>query len=352
MTCSQQQFLLVHLSFHYYHLTPPYSRQLLPTHANGFLNQIQSLLCAIQIAKHLGRILVVDDFYVDISDMTTRTPLSRIVDFSSLTWPCQDLSHHNLNDFHVSNYSHQMIRRPVHDWLSDVMTHESKHTHLEVDCCFYLCLDRDVYRDDLISLRFDPLFYTLTHPFIHSFEKSYHVVHYRLEDDFLNYFSTLYRPQIAPDRLGIALHQSYMSSMNTITTRKHPVVIVSGYFKHLETACADTTTYTIPHGQYQYDIPCRDQCFQFVPSRQDYEKIFQHLSMVPNTTRFREIDALMDFIIATSSSASSFLGVLESSFSMAIADFNTKTSRSFHLIHLGLLDASMFPSHALLRLSF
>ena len=134
-----EKFLLVHSSFHYYHLTPPYDRQLLPTHANGFMNQIQGLLCAVQIAAKMGRTLVVDGFYPDICDKTLITPLSKIVDISSLDCRYQDLSEHDISRFHVSHYAHQMIHRPKHEWLDDVQRIEGHYTYLEIDCCITDC---------------------------------------------------------------------------------------------------------------------------------------------------------------------------------------------------------------------
>jgi hypothetical protein len=311
-----EKYLYVHLSFHYYHYynqhPPHYGREEYPHHANGFMNQIQSLVNAFQIAEKLGRRLVVDGFHLDIRNRERKIPLSRVMDFSSFPIPCLDISMGEIDRYHLSQFSHQMIHRPKNEWLRDVIQTEGHHSHLEIDCCFYFCFDRALYRLHLRQLRFAPIFYDMITPFVESIPNNdrFHVVHYRLEDDFSAYFSTLTRPTIPPHILSRRLWRLYDRYMSYLRSVGSPIVVVSGYFK--TTTPRDALPYNLAHAVFLH--------FRLSPHHES-DLLMTFLKLTPHEVSdglYREIAALLDFIVAIHPRVGSFLGVLESSFSLAV----------------------------------
>lgn len=336
MDNSQDKFLFIHLSFHYYHLHPPYSRQEYPTHANGFMNQIQSLLNAIQISRLTGRQLVVDGFHIDVTDKYRKIPLSSVVDISSLDIACTDIDIFPHRDkFVVSSYAHQMIHRSKDEWLQDIITREDHIQYLETDCTFYFCFCRSTYQNHLRNLRFNSLFYELTDRYLETFghEHLFDIVHYRMEDDFSAYFATLMKPPVSSLHLKNRLFHTYQHYFNTLTST-NSILFVSGYFKLQN------------NNEY---IPEKVHIHEFRPTTNDMKRIQEHCGLTDDEIhhqKYREISAMMDFIIATGKRVISFLGISESSFSQAVYEYHLQMKREgkirLKLFHLGILDASPF----------
>jgi hypothetical protein len=285
--------LLVHLSFHYCHLSPPFQHRKSPHIVNDFMNQIMSLLYGIQVAEALGRDLVVDGFHIHFEDQHTKVPLSKIVDLAK--YPVRDYIEGE--PFTLSEFSHEMIGHDMNSWLDRVRHQEGSIQNLEVDCCFYFRPDQGRYLTDLRALRFHPIFYETVGPFLHQYYGKFNIVHYRMEQDVFNHFARTTNPPTPPDALATKMFKTYEKYMADQS------FMVSGYFK--------------PGKEVKF-IPSRS-FFEFVMTEASESKLRETLGL-PRHLPMREILAVLDYILCTSGKTSSFLGTCQSTFSLAVAD--------------------------------
>jgi hypothetical protein len=314
------KFLYVHTSFHYYHLQPPYSRQEYPTHANGFMNQIQSIVNALQIADKLERTLVIDCFYPDYSNKTLRIPIDKIIQLESLQAinvpRTRESMVNDMERFQLSSVSHGMISMDKHEWLDHVFHKESEINYLEVDCCYYYCFDRARYRHNLNLLRFHPFLYSLFHDNFHV-PLRYHVVHYRMETDFSDHMCKYFKPPISSSELMDRMYRTYDTLVKSLT-KDIPIVFACGHFPE------------------KYSL---GTFLEYKLSKDMIDKIRVHINVEIAST-LREIHALFDYLLATNSNISSFTGVLESSFSLSVVEWHHERV-DFKLISLNIVDNSM-----------
>lgn len=263
--------------------------------SNGFFNQIQSLLNAVQIAERWKRTLVVDGFYPDF-ETNESIPLDRVIDLTSISAPIVSGAPVPTK---ISRFSKDFRNPSPEKWLNRFLTYENHIPSLFIGCCFYYQLDHDKFLQDLKNLRFHPFFYNHIRSFL-QMNPVYKAVHLRLERDFSQHFfkeKGFSSPEDMEQIISNRIHQHIW---------KHgPTLIVSGEF--------DPGLNPLSHLK---------ETFRFYP---DKNQVLMQLGLSPDWKRTREINALMDFLLCCSPACSQFLGVEQSSFSIGILKIRDNT---------------------------
>lgn len=296
--------LFVSLSFHYLLSTPQQTKG-----SNGFFNQIQSLLNAIQIARYLKRKLVVDGFFPDFERNET-IPLGHIIDLSSFSSVIQDGFGSDVP--RKSRFLRDFCCPSLQKWLHRIQQVEQGVESLFVGCCFYYCLDSSQFKQDLSKLKFQPQFYEWVQPFLNQ-HPSFHAVHYRLESDFSNHFYSQYGFS-SPGEFEKHLWQILKNSMKKWSSEKVLVL------------CAEKQKIC---STYPLEAKFTPIFFQLPP---ETEKEVQSKLGLGNWKRVREIYALFDFLLCSSEYCKEFIGVNQSSFSRGLA--LKRLDKSNNLLHL------------------
>jgi hypothetical protein len=261
--------------------------------SNGFMNQIQSLLHAFQIAKFLNRDLVVDGFYPDFESLTL-VPLSSVFDMSTLPGFVED----GFKDIKPtkSKFLRDFCNPSTKNWANRILRYENHILDLFLGCCFYYRFDTEQYLSDLRRLRFHPFFYSHIQPFLDKYP-FFHSVHFRVENDFTQHFFQKFG-FTSPKEMEIFIKNSLQSKMNSTT----PHLIL--------TFCSNP-----PDGLSSVEL-------KNLSIFQDYFNL--------DISRMREVFALVDFLLSTSDQCKAFIGVEESSFSQGISV--CRNQRTSHLI--------------------
>lgn len=269
--------LFVSLSFFYFHTQS----------SNGFLNQIKSLLNAIQIAKLLDRELVVDGFFPDFQENKI-IPLSKILILESLSINIQDgflskpISSKFIRDFRCPD---------PYKWLRRLQKYENNISDLFVGCCFYYCFDTERYHQDLQSIQFHPFFYQLLQSFFTSFPR-YYAIHYRVESDFIHHF---YKEMGFSSACEYKSHIIHLLNEAKKSWGENKIIYLT------------SERFVPPKNGFLFEL-----------NSDALQSLDSHIGQIlPNK---REILALLDFLIGESEQCVAFIGIYESSFSRGLVD--------------------------------
>lgn len=291
--------LYVSLSFHYLVSSPTKTKG-----SNGFFNQIQSLLNAVQIAKRLNRQLVVDGFFPDFERNET-IPLFKIFDESSFGtetriqdgWRGQKPKH--------SRFLRDFCNPSTQSWVGRLERFETRETDLFVGCCFYYCLDSKRFQQNLESLGFHSVFYKIIGSFL-SVHPSFFAIHYRTEEDFLHHFY---------QKLGFSSPSSMKSFSESLLEKQ----ILSWKGQPVLFMTSSIIQKSFPVHLLRFQMADRDE-----------KELKEYLGI--DWERIREIMALFDFLLCESSACKEFVGVHQSSFSRGLV--LRRKERPNHLLDL------------------
>jgi len=287
-----------------------------PVIVYGLFNQLFALFTAADLAKLLGRNLIVGDFYVNfantrnIASIETKNlnsvPLSKIVDLDSVLVPTKDWNGEKNPTPSRIGYN---VKHPPNS--IKILQQEDNITDLEVGCCFMFPLDRHVMDHHIQNLRFHPIFYEIISSFLASYPK-YQVVHYRLENDFTDHFFKDFKFNNVKECRS-HYFKLYQDALKKNFDPKIPTLVVSHYYKDLKQ-------------KRDHDLQW-DNLVHFRITPKQKIQLCDHLQL-PISTPMREVDAIIDFMLCTSANVYSFIGTEHSTFSGSVRDFR-KNHRCF-----------------------
>lgn len=283
----------------------------IPIIVNGLFNQLYALFVAVDLTKILGRDhLVVGNFYVNINDKTHFVPLSRVIQLGSLLVYTTDWI---VNKEPVAS---SLLKHPIAHPPNSIQILQ-KHNHiidLEVGCCFTLLLHGHTMDQHVRKMRFHPFFYQLVAPFLRTYPK-YQVVHYRMENDFTEYFFKKWHFDTIQE-CRENLFQLYNNTLKEKFDPNTPTLVVSHYYKD-------------PNQTRDHDLQW-DNLIHFNLNHQQKAQLCQHLQL-PTTIQMREIDAIIDFILCCTPNVSAFIGCGCSTFSGSVCMYYNNQNCS--LVH-------------------
>lgn len=275
-----------------------YERKAVLSH--GLFNQMYSLFNAVDLANLLKRELVVNDFYVHYMDTNNSAPLSKVIALSSLNVPTSDWG---TTDPSPSKLAENVYDFPAEQAL-DILRRERTVDNLEMGCLFNFPLTERSHAKQIQQLRFHPIFYEITASFRKQYP-TYQVVHFRMEHDFCSYFHRGFNFGNVEECMAYLLQQ-YDDAMKQHFDPNIPTLVVSHFYKD-------------PSSNKKYALPWKN-LVHFTLSAEQREKMCNHLE-IPVGTTMREIDAIFDFVLSTSSNVRFFIGCGGSTFSEAIQSF-------------------------------
>jgi hypothetical protein len=269
--------------------------------SHGLFNQMYSLFLSVELAKRLGRGLVVGPFYVHYMDLVHCTPLSRVIHLPSLGVPTMDwYADQEPTPSRLVEHTYE----PPPQTLEVLAGEEAGIVHLEMGCLFNLSLPDYSRTRHVQGLRFHPLFYELTSSFRQTYP-AYQVVHYRMENDFCAYFHRRFQFG-SMEECQADLFRSYNRAMKQYLDPNLPTLVVSHYYKD-------------PHQNRAFDLPWKNLVhFSLTPQQRD--RVCDHLG-ISSDIPMREVDALLDFILGTSPNVRFFIGCGLSTFSETVEAF-------------------------------
>lgn len=283
----------------YTEISPENKRDVVVSH--GLFNQMWSLFVAVELATILQRDLVVNNFYVNFTDTITSVPLSKVIDLGSLLVPTTDWAQ---DVSPTSSILAQHTYEPPPNSI-EVLLKEERHVQdLEVGCLFNLQITNHKNDKHIQNIRFHPIFYEITSSFLRLHPK-YQVIHYRMEGDFTGYFYNKFHFTNAHE-CRKHLFYGYKKALETRFDPDTPTLVVSHYYKD-------------PNQPRDFDLQWKNIIHFTIPEEQK-EKLCRHLGL-PVSTVMREIDAVFDFILGTSSNVCGFIGCENSAFSQAVFSF-------------------------------
>lgn len=276
----------------------------------GLFNQLFALFTAADLAKLLGRNLVISNFYVNFVNTKNivphegmhldSVPLSKIIDLNTIIVPTKDWNH-KYTPVPSKIFTHPVDRPPN---AIDILKQESDVQNLEIGCCFKFPLPDHIPDRHIQKLRFHPIFYEIISPFLNTYPK-YQVVHYRLENDFSNHFYQEYNFNNTKE-FRLYYFQLYQDALKKNFDPKIPTLVVSYYYKD-------------PKQQRDHDL-IWDNLVHFQITPQQKSKLCSHLQLSISTP-MREIYAIIDFVLCTSENVCSFIGIEQSTFSESVCHF-------------------------------
>ena len=273
-----------------------------PTVVNGLFNQIFALFTAVDLARTLGRShLIVSNFYVQFNVKQLSVPVSKVVQLSSLLIPTTDWNHKH--EPTPSSLIHHTITYPSN--AVQVLHSETDKTDLEIGCCLLFPLAGHTRYQHIQRMRFHPLFYEIVSSFLQIYP-TYQVVHYRMENDFTTAFFRGWQYNTLSE-CRAHLCQKYQNTMSTHLDPSIPTLVVSHYYK-------DTTQPRDHNLEWQNLV-------HFSLSPQQKTQLTNHLQL-PSSAPMREVDAIIDFILCTTSNVRSFIGCASSTFSESVCYFH------------------------------
>jgi hypothetical protein len=272
-----------------------------PVIVYGLFNQLFSLFTAIDIAKQLGRnLLVIGNFYVNFNNKKNSVPVSKIINLNSLSHSvCDWISTRQPQPSQLLKSVGQYPPKAI-----SILQQEDSMMDLEIGCCFSFPLPKTTHPKHIQSLRFHPLFYQLVAPFLEKYP-TYQVVHYRMESDFSSFFYRNYK-FATQEECRAYLHQKYQDALTQHFDPTIPTVVVSHYYKN-------------PLQKRDHDLQWRN-LVHFTLSPSQKQILFRHLQLPP-VTPIREVEAVIDFILCTTPQVSHYIGCGGSTFSCSIALF-------------------------------
>lgn len=262
--------------------------------SHGLFNQLYSLFIAVHAANSLDRDLVVSGFHVHYMDTTHNVPLSQVIDLGSLGVPTTDW------DQNKEPKASQILETPPN--VFEVLQQKNMNNDLEVGCLFNVSPPNHKKDRHIQRLRFHPFFYNIVSEFL-GLHPKYQVVHYRMESDFSTYFHRMFGFDNV-EECRIQMRQQYRKAMKKMFSPNIPTLVVSHYYKD-------------PQQPRDADLQWTN-LIHFKTTDQQKEKIYQHLNM-PASLEMREVDAILDFILSTSSNVVGFVGCENSTFSEAVS---------------------------------
>lgn len=271
-----------------------------PTIVFGLFNQLFSLFAEVDITKILGRSrLYIGNFYVNFHNTKDSVPLSKIVQLQSLL---------------VSTLDWDTRQEPTPS-ASMSLEHLQKQNHvqnLEIGCCFMFPLPHHNREEHVRRLRFHPIFYELISSFLQTYP-TYQVVHYRMENDFSEYFYKQWR-FTTHQECRQHLFQQYQQIISKQLNPTIPTLIVSHYYKDSKQT-------------RDHDLQWKN-LIHFTLKPQQKIRLCQHLQL-PLSTPMREVDAVIDFILCTTPNVHSFIGCGGSTFSGSVCMFHNHGKKCY-----------------------
>jgi len=278
-----------------------------PVIVYGLFNQLFALFTAVDLAKLLGRHLIMGNFYVNFGNIEYSVPLSKIIDLNSVLVPTKDWI--TETEPTASKMLHGGIEVPPDP--IQILQQEDDITDLEMRCCFMFPLDGHIIDHHIQKLRFHPIFYEIISSFLDSYP-TYQVVHYRLENDFTNHFFKSFKFENIKDCRSYYF-KLYQDALKKNFDPKIPTLVVSHYYKD-------------PKQTRDHDIQWENLVhFKITPGQKS--QLCNHLQL-PISAPMREVDAIIDFMLCTSPNVCNFIGTENSTFSGSVCAFR-KNHKSF-----------------------
>lgn len=271
-----------------------------PTVVNGLFNQVFALFTAADLARRLGRQLIVANFYIQFNVKQLSVPVSKVIQLSTLLVPTSDWDHKR--EPIPSSLIQHIITYPSN--AAQVLQMEQEKTDLEIGCCLLFPLPGHTRNQHIQRMRFHPIFYELVSSFLQIYP-IYQVVHYRMENDFTGAFFRGWQfPSLQDCRSD--LFQKYEKTLAIHFDPTIPTLVVSHYYKD-------------PNQPRDHDLRWAN-LIHFSLSPQQKAQLCQHLQ-VPSSSPMREVDAIIDFILCTTTNVRSFIGCANSTFSESVGLF-------------------------------
>ena len=163
-------------------------------------------------------------------------------------------------------------------------------------------MENTFFRD----IRFTSKYYEILEHCLTYFKGKYNVVHLRLEDDWLTYFSPL--AKLSPEKYTIKLAGDYYVSMKKLFSADDTIFLATHLLKSKNTNNHLIAEFQKTYPNIIFTIPWRDKFSDFMKGR--------------------EIDAIVDYLICLN--GEKFIGLYYSTFSRIIGNIyqlNGKVSR-------------------------
>lgn len=285
-----------HLVFVSPHIRKIGNNRRIPTIVYGLFNQLFALFAVVDITKILGRSkLVIGHFYVNFHNTKDSVPLSKVVQLGSLLVPTMDWDRGREPTLSSPFRTNSLSLYQKQDHVRD----------LEIGCCFMFPLPEHDRGKHIRNLRFHPIFYEIISPFLQSYPQ-YQVVHYRMENDFSQYFYKSWH-FTTHEQCRQNLYQQYQKKIKQEFNPTIPTLVVSHYYKD-------------PHQHRDHDLQWENLIhFRLTPPQRN--KLCEHLQL-PASIPMREVDAIFDFILCTTPNVQSFIGCGGSTFSGSVREFH------------------------------
>ena len=273
-----------------------------PTVVNGLFNQVFALFTAVDLARTLGRShLIVANFFVQFNMRQLNVPVSKVIQLSSLLIPTSDWNPNR--EPTISSLVQHTITYPSN--AVQILQSETDKTDLEIGCCLLFPLPGHTRHQHIQHMRFHPIFYEIVSSFLYTYP-TYQVVHYRMENDFTGAFFRGWQYNTLQE-CRAHLFQKYENTMLAHLDQGIPTLVVSHYYK-------DATQPRDHDLQWQNLV-------HFTLSPQQKAQLSHHLQL-PLSSPMREVDAIIDFILCTTSNVRSFIGCASSTFSESVCHFH------------------------------
>lgn len=278
---------------------------------NGLMHQLINLLNTLTLTENMGRYIYNPQFLPNYND-NEKIPLSQIFNIDDLNkmFNSKIVTDQIDNiEWIKADYYNNLCARNSRAKILEILSNE-KYPYLDLGDVYSMMLDRDSNIESIElgfykNLPLVPEFYNIL-KYIQ--DDKYNVVHLRLEDDFVDYYSAYYNKNY--EEYTKILVTRYLNAMDKIFKPEDKIYIAS----HLS----------------KKDYPNN---YVIDSIKEKYPNIISNINWRDeiNLPQGREVDAIVDYLI--SMKAEKFIGIHGSTFSIILSKINKSRGKDCLLIN-------------------